>query len=176
MWQDFSMMQKASIYGQVAGVVGSAYGAYSQSRSQASALNFQAKIADINARQSEFVAQGELAKGNQQVAALTLKAGQLKSKQRASMAAHGIDLGVGNAAEIQASTDIMKQVDKKNIELNALQSAWGYRMQSSNQSSQAAMSRANASSISPMSSATTSLLGGAKGVADSWYKYSKQVS
>ena len=38
----------------------------------------------------------------------TMGAGQVKSKQRAAMAANGIAIGVGSAAEIQASTDLVK--------------------------------------------------------------------
>lgn len=50
----------------------------------------QAAVADINARISELGAQSALYQGQQQVGALTLNAGRLKSSQRAAMAANGI--------------------------------------------------------------------------------------
>ena len=42
------------------------------------------------------------------------------------------DLGVGNAAETLASTDIMKEVDANTTMANAIRNAWGYRMQGTN--------------------------------------------
>lgn len=87
------------------------------------------QTAEANAKISEMGAQSALAQGQQQIASLTLKAGQIKSTQRAAMAANGIDLGEGNAAEVLASTDIMKEIDKNQIEANAIRTAWGYRTQ-----------------------------------------------
>lgn len=87
------------------------------------------QTAEANAKIAEMGAQSALAQGQQQVAALTLKAGQMKSTQRAAMAANGIDLGEGNAVDVQASTEIMKEIDKNQIEANAIRTAWGYRTQ-----------------------------------------------
>lgn len=87
------------------------------------------QTAEANAQIAEMGAQSVLSQGQQQTAALTLKAGQMKSTQRAAMAANGIDLGEGNAVDVQASTDLMKEIDKNQIEANAIRSAWGYRTQ-----------------------------------------------
>lgn len=106
-------------------LLGASY-AEAMARIQASTVRHAAKV---NAQIAEMGAQSVLAQGQQQVASLTLRAGQMKSTQRAAMAANGIDLGVGNAAEVQASTDIMKEIDKNQIEENALRTAWGYRTQ-----------------------------------------------
>jgi hypothetical protein len=86
-------------------------------------------VGEVNAKISEIGAQSELEAGQKQVASMTLQAGQLKSRQRAAMAANGIDLGEGSAAEILASTDIMKEIDKGQIEQNAIRAAWGHRTQ-----------------------------------------------
>lgn len=174
-------------------------------------------VGQVNAQIAEMGAQAELQKGEHQVASLTLQAGQLKGRQRAAMAANGIDLGEGNAAEIQASTEIMKEIDKNQIEQNAIRSAWGYRTQGAAQQIDAntqatniqikgmqdasqiriqgardlfsiqtqgareaweLRSAANANyaasnSISPDRAFTGSLISGAQGVADSWYRWSK---
>lgn len=169
-------LAQASMATQVGGSISSAAGSYYGAKGKASSLEFQSQLADINARMAEQTAQSELLKGQKQVAAVTLKAGKLKSKQRATMAANGIDLGEGNAAEVQASTDIMKEIDKNTIEANALRSAWGYRKQGGNFKNDAAMKRASASGVSPFGAASTSLLGSASGVMDSWYKYKKSTS
>lgn len=93
---------------------------------------FNASNQEFNARLMEFGAQQELQKGAADVAKLTLQAGQVKSSQRASMAANGIDIGQGSAAEVQASTDVMKQIDVNTLTANAIRSAFGYRQQAVN--------------------------------------------
>lgn len=194
-------------------LLGASY-AEAMARIQANTVRQTAKA---NAEIAEMGAQSVLSQGQQQTASLTLKAGQLKSSQRAAMAANGIDLGEGNAVDVQASTEIMKEIDKNQIEQNALRSAWGYRTQGvaaqidgNNQAVQieirgrneaasirsqgasdlfqiqtqsardefAFRSTGNASyaasnAISPDRAFTQSLVSGAMGVADTWYRWNK---
>lgn len=166
-------LAQAALVTQIGGSVSGAVGSYYSAKSQASSLKFQSDMAGVNARIAELGAQSELMKGERQVGALTMKAGQVKSSQRAAMAANGIDLGEGSAAEIQASTDIMKEIDVNTLQANAVRSAWGIRTQVSNYQNEALMARAGADSISPFASAATSMLGSAGGVSSSWYNYIK---
>ena len=162
-------LSQMALMGSIGGAANSVIGSYFDSATQKINLQTRANIAGINARIAELGAQSALFQGQQQVGSLTLRAGQLKSSQRASMAANGVDLGTGSAAEVQASTDILKETDALTIDANAVRSAWGYRTESVNQQNQALMSRANAKGISPGSSAASSLLGSAGSVAHSWY-------
>jgi len=159
-------MQGAGLF---AGVVGS----YWSAKSDKIIAEGQARIAEINARISEMGAQQELIRGNAEVGRLTMQAGRVKSAQRVALAANGVDLGVGNAAEIAASTEIMKEIDKNTITANAVRSAWGYRTQAMNYQNEAIGARAKAASISPGTAAFSSLLGGATQVADKWYGMKK---
>lgn len=168
-----SQLATASLIGQIGGGVTSAVGSYYSAATNKINLQGQAGIADTNARIAELGAQSALNQGQQQVGALTLKAGQLKSSQRTSMVANGIDLGVGNAAEIQASTDIMKEIDSNTLTSNAVRSAWGYRTQAVNYQNEALMKRGAADGISAGGSAFSSLLGSAGSVAGSWYSLNK---
>lgn len=168
-----SQLASASLIGQIGGGVTSAIGSYFSAATQKATLKGQAAIADTNARIAELGAQSILNQGQQQVGALTLKAGQLKSSQRAAMAANGIDLGTGSAVEIQASTDIMKEIDSNTLTANAVRSAWGYRTQAVNFENEALTKRATAGAISPFGSAAGSLLGSAGSVAGSWYSLNK---
>lgn len=168
-----TQMAFASAAMQTGGMVTSTIGSYNSAAIQKINLNTQAAIADSNARIAEVGAQSALLRGQKQASALTLKAGQLKARQRASMAANGIDLGVGNAAEIQASTDIMAEIDKNTIETNAVYEAWGYRSNATNYQNDALMKRAGAGAISPFGSAASSLLGSAGSVASAWGNYAK---
>lgn len=164
---------KSSAILKVGGAVTGGIGAYYSAKNQVSNLKFQADMAGINARISELGARQELFKGQQQVGAASMKAGQVKSSQRAAMAANGIDLGEGTAAEIQATTDLVKEIDMATLEANAVRSAWGYRTQGVNYQNDALMRSATARTISPYASAATSLLGSAGSVATSWYNYQR---
>lgn len=168
-----SQLATASMVGQIGGAVGGAIGSYYSTNAQKTALEGQAELAKINARIAELGAQSVMAQGQQQVGALTLKAGQVKSSQRAAMAANGIDLGVGSAAEIQASTDIIKEIDANTITANAVRSAWGYKTQGVNMQNDALMRQAAAGSLNPAGSVASSLLGSAGSVAGSWYSLNK---
>ena len=168
-----SQIATASLIGQIGGGVTSAIGSYYSASANRAALKSQAAVADVNARIAELGAQSSLNQGQHQVGALTLKAGQLKSSQRAAMAANGIDLGVGNAVEVQATTDLMKEIDANTLKANAVRSAWGYRTQGVNFQNEALMKRATAGAISPFGSAAGSLLGSAASVAGSWYSLNK---
>jgi hypothetical protein len=148
-------------------------GAFYSAKAQREALRTQATLDTINARIMEQGAQSVLLQGQSEVGRLGLKVKQLKGSQRAAMAANGIDLGVGNAAEITASTDLMKEIDSNTIEANAVRSAFGYRTQAVNLQNDALVKRATASTMSPVGSAVGSLLGGASQVASSWYGLNK---
>ncbi|MEX3628261.1 MAG: hypothetical protein VB138_01115 [Burkholderia sp.] len=160
---------------------------------------------DFNASIAELGAQSALSAGQQQIATQTLKAGQLKSSQRAAMAANGVDLGEGSAAEVQQSGDIVKDIDMDTLRANAARAAMGYRVQgmqaqlgsqlsalntetnakiqamnlrtgAGNANISATMNEGSAAGISPIGSGTVSLIGGAGDVAKSWYAYDKTAT
>lgn len=139
-------------------------------------LKYQAKIAKLNAKNQEWMAQHELRRGQQQAALSSMGYGQLKGRQRAAMAANGVDLGYGSAAEVLTGTDIAKEVDTNTIIENATRAAWGHRMAGVNYLNEAGMANANAGQIVPALSMATSLLGGAGRVADRWYQYQRNAN
>ncbi len=179
-----SQIASASLGLKIGGAITSAAGAYydalggaASMRSQARIAEANAQIMDTNARIAELGAQAELRAGQQRIGEVTRRAGQVKSAQRAAMAANGIDLGVGSAAEVQASTDVMKDLDVATLEANAMRAAWGARFQAvdargraGSLRSEAQSRRALSNSVSPWGAAATSLLGSAGTVASSWYQ------
>ncbi len=156
-----------------AGAASNVAGSYFSARGQQSALRYQADIADTNARLSELSAQSELVRGQREEQASRLRTAQLKSSQRVALAANGIDLGQGSAAEILTSTDYMGEVDANTIAANAVRQAWGYRTQGMNYQNEALMRRATASAINPGMTAATTLLSEAGRVASAWYGMDK---
>jgi len=164
-------LSNVALASQIGGGITSAFGAYGQASTQRANLGAQAAVAEANARISELGAQAELADSNQRIANATQRYGQLKSSQRAAMAANGIAIDQGSAADVLASTDELKAQDRATLETQAARAAFGQRMQATNQRSQAAMARANASAINPAMAFGTSLLGSAGSVAESWYRF-----
>lgn len=115
---------------QVFGALGTAAGAYYQADatkgeadSVAMSLEHESIMAEIDARHAEFEAQSILDAGQDEVARLTMAAGAAKSASRASIAGRGIRLGVGSAAETQASFDYIKDVEKRALRINAVRAA-----------------------------------------------------
>jgi len=178
-----AMSQAGSIFsigGAVTGAIGSYYAAQSQKAqldSQASSMRFQSDISELNAAQAEFTAQQIMRAGNLKQGQISLRAGKIKSSQRASMAARGIDLGVGSAVETIATTDLMKEIDMLTVNADTVRSAESARQQRQNYLTASAMQDVSASNlggsgstISPFMAAGTSILGSAGSVANAWYQ------
>jgi hypothetical protein len=157
---------------QIAGTVTSTYGAYQRSKAEKQAYEYQSAVARNNAMISEQQAQDALQRGQTAEARQRMKTAQLKGAQRASLAARGISLDEGSALNILDDTDYFGELDALAVRENAAREAYGYRVQGSNYSSNAAMMRARADMESPYGAAFTSLLTGSGAVADSWYKRS----
>ncbi len=166
-------MATAALGAQAAGGAMQTVGAYYGARSQRSLLNLQADIGDINARMAEESARGALLAGQREEQAVRLRTAQAKGSQRASLAARGVDLGVGSAAEALTTTDVAGEWDANTTAANALRTAWGYRMQGVDASNQAVMQRAGASAVSPTMAGASTLLGQAGTVAASWYRFNQ---
>lgn len=166
-------MPAASFGAQAAGAAMSTVGSYYSAKSQQANLNLQASLADTNAKIAELGAQSALAQGAKEEQKSRLQTAQLKSSQRTAMAANGIDLGEGSAAQVLTSTDLMGEIDANTIKANAARSAWGYRTQAVDYQNQATMSRAAASTISPVGSMASSLLGSAGSLSQSWYQFNQ---
>ena len=104
-----------SIFGAVNSAIGSFYAADSQKtqlKMQAQNQRFQAQMSAINARSAESQAQQTLLAGERAVGQYTMGAGQKRASATASMAARGIQGGVGSAREVTASMDLIKEIDK----------------------------------------------------------------
>lgn len=134
----------------------SAYSGYQQAKvNQAVARN--------NAAVSEQQAQDAHRRGEQEAIDVARRGAALKSTQRATMAARGLDLGFGTAQDLQDQTDFFAQTDAGMARHNAAKEAWGRRVQGANY-------QAEADNIKPGLYATGSLLSGASQVASKWYR------
>lgn len=158
---------------QTFGALNSAQAARNKAANDQAMANYQSQVAENNAQLAGYQAQQEELIGQTQEQNVRLRGAQTYGAQRASLAANGVDLGEGSANEILASTAYLNERDALTTRDNALRRAWGYKVQAQNLTSSSRAYSAAADSISPDMAGATSLLGGAAGVADSWYRYQK---
>lgn len=161
---------------QALGAYYSAKAAKSQLRSQALSLDFQAYVANQNARAAEREARDVFRAAAAETGRITLAAGQQISQEQTGQAARGIQAGVGSAAETLASSRLVLEMDKLAIRSNAVRAANAARTQGQNFRNESLLARTSArnaritaGSIKPLMVAAGSLLGGAGQVAGSYY-------
>ena len=136
-----------------------AYGQYQQGQ-----VNKQ--VAYNNARMAEYAAQDAQRRGEETAIKAQQRARQVKGAQRAAMAARGLDLGTGTAAELQDQTDFFGETDASTARFNASQDAWSSRAQ---RDSLRAQGRAAARQANLQAFGT--VLGSGGQVADQWHRY-----
>lgn len=154
--------QAISLGAAVGGTVMSAGAMYQQSKvAEATARN--------NATMAEYAAQDAQRRGEEEAAAVRRKGAALKSAQRVSLAAKGLDLGYGTAADLQDQTDFFTQSDVATTRTNAAREVWNLRAQG-----QQTLAKGRADALNSMYQAGGSLLGGAGQVADKWYTYTRK--
>lgn len=146
-----------------------AMGAYSSADSQKAMYAYQAQLARNNAIVQEQRAKDALARGATNVQNVQMKTAQVKSDQRAALAANGIDLGSGSAVDILTTTDYMGARDAITAQHNADMEAWADRNNANNLNSDAALYDKSSDSVSPFMSFGSSLLTSATQYADRYY-------
>lgn len=149
--------QMVSLGLSAAGTGLAAVGAYNQSQTAKA-------VAKNNAVTAEAQAQDAQRRGEQDAQELQRRAAAFKSNQRVAMAANGLDLGYGTAADLQDQTDFFSQSDIATARTNARKEAWNARAQRNNSQMEAAAQR-------PWLAGGSTLLAGAGQVADRWYTY-----
>lgn len=126
------------------------------------------QMANYNATMAEYAAQDSQRRGEEEAAAIQRKAAGLKGTQRGIMAARGIDLGTGTAAELQDQTDFFGEMDAATARGNAAREAWSMRARGEQERFSGRMAARNANM-----QAFSTLLGTAGSVAGKWDTYKK---
>lgn len=122
----------AQIGGALMSAIGNYYAVQSQQyqlRSQALAAEFEASMANINARQAEMDAQAVMRARDREIAQLTARYGQEKAAVRTSAAGRGVTVGVGSARDVEAGLELSKLVDVMTLNRNAVRESNARRMQ-----------------------------------------------
>jgi hypothetical protein len=176
------LTSKLGLFTAVVGGIGSAIGGFYAAKSQqyelesqASNYQFQSDMDALNARSAEADAQSIFEAGSSEIQKYTMRAGQEKASYTAHAAHSGVVLGVGNAKEVAASQDVVKDIDVMTINSNTTREAWAQRIRSTQYRNRSNLERVSANnlnrsarSISPWMSATGSLLGSASRIGTQW--------
>jgi hypothetical protein len=117
---------------------------------------------------AEYAAQDAVKRGDEDAARVRRQAATLKGAQRASMAAKGLDLGVGTSAELQDQVDFFGEIDQVTARDNAKREAWSLRAGGLN-----ARAQGDASAQQGNLAAFSTLLSTSGQVADRWSTYRK---
>lgn len=105
---------------QIAGTLSSSFAEFQQGRARRA-------ISETNERISELRAKEATRRGGARVARSKQAFKKLLGKQRAALAAQGIDIGSGSALDIQEETQVMSELDALTIKTNAAREAFGIR-------------------------------------------------
>lgn len=163
-----------AIFGALNGAIGAYYSAQSQKgqlESQALGLDYQASLADQNARNAEQDADAILQAGRQEQGLLGLQRAQERGLGRARAAAGG----VAGSPEVAAGEEFAYQTDRTLIGSNAVRAANARRLQGVSDRNEAAMLSLSArnlrrtkGTINPTVAGFSSLLSGTGQVASQW--------
>lgn len=153
---------------QIAGAGFGAVSSYQSAQAQKSAAKYESAVASANAKTAEFAAQDAQDRGIREAEALGIQQNALRARQRATMAANGLDLASGTPQAVQDTADFYGLQDIETTANNANREAWSLKSRGQNFRTDAAMQSARAGAISPFSSAATSLLGSAATISSKW--------
>lgn len=138
--------------------IAAAYSAKEQADAQKAALEYNAAVSANEAIMAGYEKQAEAERGVQEELDLRQKTRRLKGTQISEMAAAGLDLSEGSAADILAGTDYMGEVDALRIRDDSMKRQWAIEEKGKGRTSEALFQRTAASRISPTRAAGLSLL------------------
>jgi hypothetical protein len=136
-------------------------GASAQSGAIDAKGQYEAQMYEQNARFAEINADDALKRGAEAAQQQLKRGAEVQGSQRAALAAQGIAIDSGSAADIQADTAALAAQDAMKIQNNAWREAWGYRVQANDYRGKAELTKLGAKT----DSANTLLAGGMKAAA-----------
>ena len=145
-------------------VMGAA-GAVQQGKAANASAQYNAQVADMNAKLSESQARDAVARGAIDEQQQRMKTSLTLGQQRAAMAANGVDLKFGSPLDALVDTATMGELDALTIRTNTYREERDIRQQGLNAQGQASMMRAEgaaAKSGGYLSAMGTVLGGGAR--------------
>lgn len=125
-----------------AGAIQQGRAAEVQGRAAQQSANYNAKVADMNAKIAERQARDAVERGQLEEQQQRMKTSQIIGKQRAAMAANGVDLGYGSPLDALVDTATIGELDALTIRANTYREERDIRQGGQNLTTQAGALRA----------------------------------
>lgn len=100
-----------------------------EAKAQLAEGKYQEQVYNSNARMSQMQADDATRRGEEKALEIRQQGKKLIGKQRAAMAAQGLDLEQDDPLNIQMESAAYTAEDSRQTKANAWQEAWGYRVQ-----------------------------------------------
>lgn len=155
-----------SAAGSVMGAVGSIF----SGNANAAAMNYQAGIATQNAAIAKQNEAWATSAGESQAEQSGMKTAAQVGQITADRAASNLDIKSGTNTNVVAGQRLVGQMDQNAIRSNAYKQAYGYNIESTDETNQATLDKAGAANAQTAGDygAVSSLIGGASSVATKW--------
>lgn len=127
--------------------------AFAGAKAEKDSNKWQAQVAGANYATQQALAVDAVARGDTASAGVVRKGSQLAGRQRATMAARGLDTTQGSPLEILRDTQYFTDIDAATVRSNAAREAWGYKVNATNYQNQAIFAQSRADNINPLMSA-----------------------
>ena len=115
-----------------------------QANATADASRYNAQVATMNAQLSERRAKDALLRGQAAEQQKRMEVAQLQGRQRAAMAANGVDLTFGSPLDAMVDTAVLGELDALTIRRNAARESYDSRVEAVNGRADATLGRMNA--------------------------------
>ena len=149
--------------------------AIQQGNAASAAAKYNAQVSTMNAEIMNKNARDAIERGKLEEQRQRQEVAMLTGRQRAAMAANGVDLTFGSPLDTIVDTAMMGELDALTIRSNAAREAYDYKVAAANGMADAALSRSNASAARTggFLSAAGTVLGGAGEIGK--YRASRRV-
>jgi hypothetical protein len=128
----------------IASAVMAVAGTAASTMSQVSQYRYEARVADFNRKAEDAKVQDAAQRGQIEERNAARRQSALMGAQRAAMAANGIDLSFGSAAETLGDSAMMAQEDRGTIRENTRREQMGYDINAANYAAKAKAARSAA--------------------------------
>ncbi|HEY7824469.1 MAG TPA: hypothetical protein VIG24_16630 [Acidimicrobiia bacterium] len=130
----------------IASTVVSAGAAVQQGNAAAASGRYNAQVAEMNATLADRRAKDAIERGAVEEQQKRAEVAQLQGRQKAAMAANGVDLTFGSPLDTLVDTAVLGDLDALTIRQNSAREAYDFNVQGMNSRADATLSRANARS------------------------------
>lgn len=147
-----------------------------QGNAAAASARYNAQVSEMNAKIMDQNARDALERGKMEEQQKRFEIAALTGRQRAAMAANGVDLSFGSPLDTIVDTAMLGELDALTIRSNAAREAYDYKVAGANGRADAALSRSSARSAQTGGylSAFGTVLGGASEIGK--YRASRSIA